>query len=177
MARIGTLLLGVALGTLACACDGEVPGPAGSNETLTARVTVESAIMSRCNQMMSFAELSFTFTIENTSAVPIVVGTVAFDGTSAHGGETYATGDIALSAPVTLPVDGAARFSCRPDVPLTWSPDGVDGALTLEVALSNASGRSSGQGEGADTLRFMEAWDSCDTYATAPHPCQPIPMN
>lgn len=171
-----TLIALASLGALLTACDGEQDID-GVGASATATVTVESAYMSRCNQMMSFAELWFTFTIENTSDEPIALGAVAFDGTSANGGATYATGEVGMIAPVTLPVGGSARFRCAPDVPLTWSEGGASGAMALSVAISAVGGGHTGLAEGADGLEFIEAWDSCDTYASDPYPCEPVPMN
>lgn|GEM_PF-3400972 len=176
MSRARFPLALAALALLAAGCDSSDDNQVG-DIGIAAEVTVESAHLSRCNEMMSFAELSFTFTIENTSADPIVVDGVAFDGTSADGDETYATGDAGLSAPVTLPAGASARFRCRPDVPLTWSPEGADGAMAVVVGVSVPGGGGTATAEGVDTLRFIEAWDNCDTFATTPYPCEPIPAN
>lgn len=172
MSRLVALAPLVALALALAGCDGDTStaGPDSSAE-----VQVESAVISRCNQMMQFSEFNFTMTVTNTGELPLVLGGVAFEGRD--DATTYVDGTTTLSAPVVLPAGQSARFSCAPDVALTWQTTEAPASLAVDVGVSHPDGSGGGVVSGATSLQFIEAWDSCDTFAGQPHPCTPIPFN
>ncbi|PKN56187.1 MAG: hypothetical protein CVU56_17390 [Deltaproteobacteria bacterium HGW-Deltaproteobacteria-14] len=164
-----TPLLALSLAVVACD-EAMVDGP-----NSVAEVEVESAVISRCNQMMEFSEFHFTLTVTNTGALPLALGGVAFEGRD--GVATYVAGTTTLSSPVVIAAGESARFSCSPDVPLTWQTDAAAALLSVGVAVSHPDGSDGATASGEAALQFVEAWDSCDTYAGQRHPCTPIPFN
>ena len=162
---------GVALALTACG--GTISD--GPNSAST-EILVEDATISRCNQLIEYGAFSFTLTVTNTGTQPLVLGGISLAAAEASGA-TLVDGDTAFAAPVLLPAGQSARFACAPDVGYGWSASGAEVALNVVVALSYEDGATAGTASGAGAIRFMDAWDNCNTFVSQPHPCEPLPFN
>lgn len=169
------LALALALSTPACE-EPEIDAGPATGVTLTASY----AHLSRCNQMMQFASLSFTVVLENTGTeAAIVAPTLALetDAVTADGAAA-ALGTAELPASLTLAPGQKLRFQCTPaNLALRWPDDPqAPVALDLDGAFTTTNHPQPGALTASAPLLVVEAFDSCDTFAPTPGPCVAIPL-
>jgi len=176
------LILPLALALGALACDGEtaVDGPSPTSVTLG----LSGAHLSRCNQMMSFAYVSFMVELENTGSVAAEVdGALSFQGL-AQGATSMeiARGTAVLPAGLTLAAGASTRLACTPaGATLTWPAEALESYDGFELLGSagylEAGNPNPGTASATAALTVVEAYDNCDTFAPEPGACTEAPIH